>query len=75
MSDLPYPEAGQVYRNHVGAVMTVVGHVDKVFGIRALGSIFYGTTANPDGPPHEWLFTARHLADCGYALQEIGEPS
>lgn len=68
-----YVSAGQVYRNRVGAVMTVEAHA-VTLGIKVLGPIYLGTTENPDGPRHEWLFTAEHLADCGYVLVEDGAP-
>lgn len=67
-------EAGQVYRNRVGAVMTVTAPAGAMY--RVLGSgLWVGETENPGGMPLLWLVTSQWLKDAGYALEPAGAVS
>lgn len=62
-----------IYRNQVGAELTVGQFAMEVGHCRTLGGdiSFAEQECYPDGPSWHWLVTARSLAEAGY--EKVGE--
>jgi len=62
-------QSGQIYRNELGAVLTITKHV-ALTNIRAIGEIWVGETQDKIFGPREYLVTVQGLEGAGYTLTE-----